>query len=772
MRLIRIILALIVIAISGRVCSQQWKAKWISTMENQSVTNTWLMYRKQIDLQKKPANALAKIAVDSKYWLWINGKLAVFEGGLKRGPNPTDTYYDEVDLVPYLKSGSNTIAVLLWYFGKDGFSHKSSGRAGLIFDCQSEELDILSDKSWKAAIARAYQTAGEPYPNFRLPESSLLYDARKDPGAWQQPDYDDKWMPNAMELGVAGDQPWNQLHLRPTPQWKNSGLKEYANTKSFPFTSSGDTIVCDLFYNTQLTPYLKIEAEEGQKIMIATDNYLFYGPETNVRAEYITQKGVQEYESLGWMNGHKVYYFIPKGVKVLDLQFRETGYNTSFAGSFKSSDPFLNTLWEKARRTLYITMRDTYMDCPERERAAWTGDAVNEVGQTFYALDPSAQALGKKWLYELINWRKKNGAIYAPVPSGNWESELPCQSVTSIGYYGLWNYYLNSGDKKLLEDLYPGAKQYLDLWEKDEMGTVKFRRGDWTWGDWGDQIDTVLIYNLLYNLAVKGMQLSAAALGKQADVRAYETILSDFKTAFNKQYWNGRAYRSPDYKGLTDDRVQALAVVSGVADKEKYPMLLAIFKKEEHASPYMEKYVFEAMFRMGYVDEAIARHKKRFSHMVNYPGFTTLFEGWGIGKEGFGGGTVNHAWSGGGLTVLSQYLCGVSSVEPAYKTFQVLPQVGTVRTAETTVPSIAGNIKTSFIQQAKTFWLTAEVPEGTTAIIGIPKEKAGKIEWNNILIREKGKSLPVQGITPVKDNDNRFIKFKVPSGKWTFKATR
>ena len=164
MRLIRITLALIVIAISGRVCSQQWKAKWISTMENQSVTNTWLMYRKQIDLQKKPAAALAKIAVDSKYWLWINGKLVVFEGGLKRGPNPTDTYYDEVDLAPYLKSGSNTIAVLLWYFGKDGFSHNSRGRAGLIFDCQSEELNILSDKSWKAAIARAYQTAGEQLP--------------------------------------------------------------------------------------------------------------------------------------------------------------------------------------------------------------------------------------------------------------------------------------------------------------------------------------------------------------------------------------------------------------------------------------------------------------------------------------------------------------------------------------------------------------------------------------------------------------------------------
>jgi hypothetical protein len=95
-------LVLIVISISGRVCGQQWKAKWISTMENQSATNTWLMYRKQVDLQKKPATALAKIAVDRKYWLWINGKLVVFEGGVKREPNPTDTYYDEVDSPPIL----------------------------------------------------------------------------------------------------------------------------------------------------------------------------------------------------------------------------------------------------------------------------------------------------------------------------------------------------------------------------------------------------------------------------------------------------------------------------------------------------------------------------------------------------------------------------------------------------------------------------------------------------------------------------------------------
>jgi hypothetical protein len=30
------------------------------------------------------ATAMTKIAVDSKYWLWVNGQLVVREGGLKR----------------------------------------------------------------------------------------------------------------------------------------------------------------------------------------------------------------------------------------------------------------------------------------------------------------------------------------------------------------------------------------------------------------------------------------------------------------------------------------------------------------------------------------------------------------------------------------------------------------------------------------------------------------------------------------------------------------
>ena len=82
-----------------------WKARWISSGTTPEQPNTWLNYRYTADLPALPSSVVARIGADSKYWLWVNGRLVVFEGGLKRGPNPQDTYYDEVELAPYLVKG-------------------------------------------------------------------------------------------------------------------------------------------------------------------------------------------------------------------------------------------------------------------------------------------------------------------------------------------------------------------------------------------------------------------------------------------------------------------------------------------------------------------------------------------------------------------------------------------------------------------------------------------------------------------------------------------
>jgi len=744
----------------------RWQAQWITASDCKNSTNTWLAYRKSVTITKTPSHAIAKIATDSKYWLWINSKLVVFEGGLKRGPNPQDTYYDRVDIASYLKTGNNTIAVLVCYFGKDGFSHKSSGKAGLLFDCQTPSFSILSDKTWKCAVNPAYQTAGDPQPNYRLSESNILYDARVDMGNWQSAGYKDSAMPQAGELGPAGSAPWNNLVLRPIPQWKNSGIRSYLNLRTVSSTIA-DTLIGSLPYDAQVTPYLKIDATAGQKIIICTDNYLFYnGGEANIRGEYLTKNGVQEYENLGWLNGQKVYYIIPKGIKVLQVGYRETGYNTELAGSFTSSDPFLNTLWKKAQRTLYLTMRDSYMDCPDRERAQWTGDATNESGETFYALSRSSDLMTRKWLHELIGWQKTDSSVYAPVPSGTWNTELPVQSAASLGYYGLWNYYLNTGDKQTLADLYDGTKRYVDAWKLNDKGIVILRKTGWPWGDWGDNIDLLVVYNSWYYLMVKGLQKMAVELGKTTDAEKYAAIMATFKPSFNQQFWNGTAYRDPAYTQQTDDRAQALVVVSGLADKDKYPALLKVFQNEEHASPYMEKYVFEAMFMMGDETEALKRFKQRFEKMVDNRQFTTLFEGWGIGKDGFGGGTVNHAWSGGGLTVLSQYLCGIAPVEPGYKTFHILPQPGNEHNASAEIASVAGKIRTSFTNNANEFTLTASVPVGTKAIIGLPGKAYKQITLNGVVVWANGKYINNKNAKPVLDLAGDRVEFKVDEGDW------
>ena len=105
------------------------QGQWIAPAEISS-PNVWMAFRKDVNLDKAPSQATARIAVDSKYWLWINGDIVIREGGLKRGPDPHNTYYDEVDLSGYLKQGKNEIAILVWYFGKGRNNGKRSVSAG------------------------------------------------------------------------------------------------------------------------------------------------------------------------------------------------------------------------------------------------------------------------------------------------------------------------------------------------------------------------------------------------------------------------------------------------------------------------------------------------------------------------------------------------------------------------------------------------------------------------------------------------------------------
>jgi alpha-L-rhamnosidase len=777
-----IILSLMIVYSCSETPSRPWEANWIG-LKNED-PNSWICFRKTINIKDNPENAIAKIACDSKYWLWINGDLAVFEGQLKRGPTPEDTYYDSVDLSQFLKKGENSIAVLVWYFGKHGFSHNSSGKSALIFDAEVNGRRFVSDSTWKVRLHPAYENTGEPHPNYRLPERNTRFNAMNDIPGWTKPEFDDTGWINAKEFGVPPVSPWNNLVLRPILQWKNSGLVSCQELKSVITDNNERIFMCKLPANIQVTPYLKVDAPAGIKIEIKTDNYMG-GNSPNLRTEYITREGTQEFESLSWINGHEMHYSIPEEVKVLELKYRETGYNAEFTGDFSCDDDQLNILYDKAVRTLYVTMRDNYMDCPDRERAQWWGDAVNEIGEAFYVFDAeNGPKLAKKAMYELMLWQREDSTIYSPVPSGRvvdvedfkknpqagyYDRELPRQMLASVGWYGFWYYYLYSGDKQTIVDLYPRVKKYLDVWKIGSDGLVVHRPGGWDWTDWGDNKDVPVIENAFYYLALKAGAEMAQLSGKSGDIHLFQEKMKSIEEHFNEAFWTGDKYHSVDYEGETDDRANAMAVVAGLAKKEYYPAIREVLKTQFHASPYMEKYVGEALYLMNAPEQAVERIKTRYKQQIESE-ITTLWEGWELGTRGW---TYNHAWSGGPLTLLCQYAAGVAPVKPGFEEFSVLPQMGPLKNISLTVPVPGGKIDLKLNNSSSHFSMNIDVPDGKTAKLGIPENKlfpVNRIRANGKVIWEKDTDTePIQGMSFM-NKDGSFIYLKADAGQWDIKA--
>ncbi|WP_194842445.1 alpha-L-rhamnosidase N-terminal domain-containing protein [Endozoicomonas sp. OPT23] len=741
-------------------------SKWLWTANN-TADNQWAAFRKQINLDQKPDSAIIKVAVDSKYWLWVNGQLVVFEGALKRGPTPQDTWYDEVDISQYLQQGENTLAILGWYWGKQGFSHKDSGRAGMIAHLTADGQQLASDSSWKVKSYSAYKNSNSgSQPNYRLPEYNVVFDSRESLGNWYSAAYNDQNWASASTYGAEGSAPWNELVKRDIPQWKDSGLVAYENTPSLPFTSNGQPITVNLPYNAQVTPYFKVNSSQsGQTVHIKTDGYNDGGP-VNVRAEYVTKAGEQSYESYGWMSGHSMTYTFPAGVEVLELKYRETGYNTEFVGQWSTNDVFYNKLWDKAGRTLYINMRDTFFDCPTRERAQWWGDVVNQLGEVFYVFDSDAHKLIKKGITDLSNFQRSNGTLYSPVPDGNWNRELASQMLASVGEYGFWTYYFNTGDIDTIRQVYPNVRRYLEVYTMRGDGLINYRSGDWNWGDWGSEQDRYVIQTTMYYMALNAARKMAAELGETQDFSWYDTRINSIKANFDRVLWKNNHYRSGDV-ATADDRANALAVVSGLASPDKYQGITNVLRSTYRSSPYMEKYVLEALYQMGEEDFALTRMKSRYAQMVA-DDYTTLWELWSKG----GGSTNNHAWNAPN-TILAQYTSGVAPTSVGWSTYSVLPQMGKLTSIQQRVPSIKGNIDLTLNKEDWGVGITLDSPVNTVAKVGIPLNyftQLNSVEINGTTVYSDGSASGSLGGVEFAGQNSQFVMFNLQPGSWTIEG--
>ena len=325
------------------------------------------------------------------------------------------------------------------------------------------------------------------------------------------------------------------------------------------------------------------------------------------------------------------------------MGYMESGYDCGVIPHYNGKDAFEQKLMEKCINTLRVCMRDNFMDCPDRERGQWIGDVSVQAPQVFAVLDERAVPLMKKAIYDFIRMRRGT-ALCGNVP-GVCTSELPSQSLVSIGKYGMIaEYFRHTGDREILSFCLEPMVDYVKLWEMDDQGLVVPRHGDWYWFDHLDNIDAPVLENCIYYCALDFIYETAQLLGRQEHMAFLTQRMATIKQAVRAHFLQEDGYRSGE---ALDERANAWAVLSGIAQPQEYEEIRKVLMSQYYCTPYMEYFVLKALMDMGFHQDAYARMVKRYTPLVENEN-STLWEDFDIL------GTHNHAWSGGAMMVLCQ----------------------------------------------------------------------------------------------------------------------
>lgn len=692
-----------------------WKGKWI-WIDN-SNKDIFVAFRKTFTLSSIPTSAIASLACCDKGYLYVNGKLVVVDAPSKAGMTTVDLYYQNYDLKEYLKVGENVLTFVINYIGSSSKSQRENVQGGLLFELPLGDQTIVSDSSFKAKLLQEYEnkeTLGDNYPNYEdnskfVSEKNVYYNSTKSVGDFTLEDFDDSSWESAKLMGYPNEEPYNDTYLDIAVPFGFSDVISCEDTNNYLNIkfSEDTTVTFSLPYNMQYMPYIELESDaDNKQITLYSNTYM--SDSASFKDDYIAKKGSQVYQQLAWRTGYQIILEVPAGVTLTKVGYRETFYNSEKVGKFTSSDTFLDTLYTKSLNTLKICMRDTYMDCPDRERSPYSGDGANQITETLYSLDENGIKLAKKTLVSLLGWMDSNDTVKGTdsriMPSrwpGDDTKEIPIQNLAFIAM--VREYLLVTGDSETVSKIYPIFRNYLEVWNMQSDGLIEYRQGRFPWVDWGIKIDSTPLQNEFYYYALDAMKDIASLLNKEED-SFYTTRMNSIKNAFDS------FYTEDGYKdSYLDDRTNAMAVVTGLAKEEYYPTITKVLSENYNASPYMERYVQEALLKMNQSDALLNRIHSRYKNMVESE-TSTLWEKW-VQKDG----TINHGWTGGTIITLARDFAGIKATSMGYKDYRIKPIYSSLTEYDCVVPTKEGNIelKMNKEEDTTTFTITTISKNGT-----------------------------------------------------------
>ncbi|WP_068786250.1 alpha-L-rhamnosidase-related protein [Paenibacillus phocaensis] len=515
-----------------------WHPDW--TAEDENGTGKFVYFRKTFELDRCGDQCTIRISADSRYRLFLNGKL------IGRGPCKGDRftwYYDSIDVHNELVKGTNVLAVQVLRYPYAGGGNESVWRTRLpglyvhaaVFDEAKREITRAhSDESWLCLKDEAIVLSQGVYTQFLGITESV--NGCKRPFGWTETDYAAKdWIqavPYTFDIKHGTLKPW-ELRERPIPFLYEklqrftgvSRLQSSGHATGWQLLLSNDqplvlpentSTVVDIDAGELTTGYPELLLSGGKDSEIRFICSECYENEP-VEIPWLRDKGdrtdsahgdlygdadvyrpagigmgspglTEHYEPFWFRTFRYIRLEIRTGAEPLTLHrftYRETGYPLEVKASYQSSDPSEAKLWDISVRTLRRCMHETYEDCPYYEQLQYVMDTRSQILFTYYL--SGDDRLARRTLFDFHSSLLPEGLTQSRYPS------MTPQVIPGFSLYWimmLYDHMMFAGDRELVKRYLPGVDAVLGYFHRlrDDRGLVgAINPRYWSFVDWADR---------------------------------------------------------------------------------------------------------------------------------------------------------------------------------------------------------------------------------------------------------------------------------------------
>lgn len=569
-------------------------------------------------------------------------------------------WYLSFDLLPYLKTGENVLAVRLgngWYHQTERIAEGKFifGLPKLWFELTLTDAD--GRQEW---IESDRQTLWHPggllKNNLFLGE---VLDLRKEPEGWQDPGAD-----------LSGWKPAQPVHAPETLLEEQTCPPDRVIRKLYPILIGeyDGRKIYDCRENIAGRVVLSCLGKKGECITVrhaeelAVDGTLDFesagGSDQLQQDHYICDGRIQTLHPLFCWHGFR--YFETEGpCEVLCAEVIHT--DVAVTSSFSCSDPVLNWLYE----TYIRTQLDNYhgcipSDCPHRERLGYTGDGQLTAETAMLLLD--TKELYRKWYQDILD---SQGAETGHIPHtapflgggggpGGWGCAVYQVPLAWAKIYG---------DDSLLVQGYDAILRWFDYMDAhSEKGlVVREEEGGWCLGDWcfpaseeKEQLPEAFINTFYYLHGLQEMMQISEKMNNKLPIRFAERE-KNVKNAFLDAYFD------PETGDFCEGRAagNAYGLALGLGDERTKKHLVEKYEAlgRFDTGIFGTSMLLEQLFSIGAGDLAVRlltndSEAASFAQMKRN-GATTLWERWD-GRE-----SHNHPMFGACVRLLFTQILGI-----------------------------------------------------------------------------------------------------------------